>query len=479
MDITSGGDVQFGADSCFSYRHVRSAGDGPISHDPQYFISQDKINAVRERIAEARKKPPAQFKAPIPQAAVDACNQSWDAANENKKKADLKQYDSSGIFAMTCRHSQVLFLCDIDTPVANNSFNMFPILSEGLRPRVSFVINAMHAYGHQWICQLIYSPRLHRGAGLSDHEGVERIWSRIRKLIPLTRHQWKSRRIWTLDQYIAFINDEGRDSLGVWIGHQQKNLTKKQEGALKTQIDGIERSITEAKASITNAGASTQSINLLKSLEATHDTLSSQADALYTSLNIHGAFPELKDLPLEFVTTLVLMDNLKKSIRQRAVGSFLEWESLRRAVKGHREAPGTKMYQATSKAIAKRQPALLRSVAKFNSYCAALEDLRPTTCDIQIPPPLATDLTSLRNDPYLQQDVWMAPSGGPPPRWLSDENVWDGIRSLHVADRCVEEAVRLNAERRNLRIWLDEELAIVARTMITAGEFFSYRYILF
>ncbi|KAJ7745942.1 hypothetical protein DFH07DRAFT_748628, partial [Mycena maculata] len=553
--LADGGDVQFGADGCFSYRHVRSAGDGPISHDPQYFISQDKINAVRERIAEARKKPPARFKAPIPQAAVDACNQSWDAANENKKKADPKQYDSSGIFAMTCRHSQVLFLCDIDTPgerqeyivacleevnsllppqatvlqaydvgcVADNSFNMFPILSEGLRPRVGFVINAMHAYGHQWICQLIYSPRLRRGAGLSDHEGVERIWSRIRKLIPLTRHQWKSRRIWTLDQYIAFINDEGRVSLGVWIGRQQKNLTKKQEGALKvlrdcqipeselrrqwqaqkeaqisvrsyaptrlrhelekiialqTQIDGVERSIAEAKASITSAGASTQSINLLKSLEATHDTLSSQADALYTSLNIHGAFPELKDLPLEFVTTLVLMDNLKKSIRQRAVGSFLEWESLRRAVKGRREAPGTKMYQATSKAIAKRQPALLRSVAKFNSYCAALEDLRPMTCDIPIPPPLATDLTSLLNDPYLQQDVWMAPSGGPPPRWLSDEDVRDGIRSLHVADRCVEEAVRLNAERRNLRIWLDEELAIVARAMITAGEFFSYWYIL-
>ncbi|KAJ7723854.1 hypothetical protein DFH07DRAFT_759343 [Mycena maculata] len=543
--LVDGGDVQFGADGCFSYWHVRSAGDGPISHDPQYFISQDKVNKVRERIAKARKKPPARFKAPIPQAAVDACNQSWDAANENKKKADPKQYDSSGIFAMTCRHSQVLFLCDIDTPrerqeyivacleevnshlppqatvlqaydvgcVAYNSFNKFSILSEGLRPRVDFVINTMHAYGHQWICQLIYSPRLRRRAGLSDHEGVERIWSRIRKLIPLTRHQWKSRRIWTLDQYIAFVNDEGCDSLGTWIERQRKNLTKKQGGALKvlqdcqipeselrlqwqaqkeaqtsvqsyaptrlrhelekiialqTQIDGVENSIAEAKTSITSAGASTQSLALLKSLEATHETLSSQAEVLYTSLNLHGMFPELKDLPLEFVTTLVLMDNLKKSIRQRVVGSFLEWESLRRAVKGRREAPGTKMYQATSKAIAKCEPALLRSVAKFNGYCAALEDLRPTTCDIPIPPPLATDLTGLRNDPYLQQDVWMALSGGAPPRWLSDENVRDGIRSLHVADRCAEEAVQLNVERRNLRTWLDQELAIVAYAMISA-----------
>ncbi|KAJ7738454.1 hypothetical protein DFH07DRAFT_966042 [Mycena maculata] len=398
--LSDGGDVQFGADGCFSYRHVRSAGDGPISHDPQYFISKDKVN----------------------------------------KATILEAYN------VGC--------------VADNSFNMFSILSEGLHAHVGFIINAMHAYSHQWICQLVYSPRLRRGAGLSDHKGVEHIWSRIRRLIPLTRHQWKSRRIWTLDQYMAFVNDEGRDGLGTWIERQRKNLTKKQSGALKvlrecqipeselclqwqaqkaaqtsvrsyaptrlrhelekiialqTQIDAVEKSIAEAKASITSAGASTHSITLLKGLEATHETLSSQADALYTSLNIHGVFPELKDLPLE-------------------------------------EAPGTKMYQATSKAIAKRQSALLRSVAKFNRYCAALEDLQPAMCDISIPPPLATDLTGLCNDPYLQQDVWMAPSGGAPPRWLSDEN----------------EAVRLNAERKNLRSWLDEELNIITHAMLVA-----------
>jgi hypothetical protein len=28
------------------------------------------------------------------------------------------------------------------------------------------------------------------GCGLTDGEGIERIWSRIRKLIPITRNQW-------------------------------------------------------------------------------------------------------------------------------------------------------------------------------------------------------------------------------------------------------------------------------------------------
>jgi len=46
----------------------------------------------------------------------------------------------------------------------------------------------MHAYAHQWSCQLEYSPRMHEGMGLTYGEGVERLWSRLRTLIPIARH---------------------------------------------------------------------------------------------------------------------------------------------------------------------------------------------------------------------------------------------------------------------------------------------------
>jgi len=46
---------------------------------------------------------------------------------------------------------------------------------------------AMHAYGHQWTCQLVYNPRLCPGMGLTDGEGVERLWSHLRQLIGITR----------------------------------------------------------------------------------------------------------------------------------------------------------------------------------------------------------------------------------------------------------------------------------------------------
>jgi hypothetical protein len=114
--IFSGGDVILGADGCFSYRHLRSAGDGPISYDPNYFLSPEKVHRARDKVAEAWKKAPAKNKSPVPNEAVDGCKETWDAANEKKQKADPKRYDSSGIFAMTCRHSQVLFLANIDTP---------------------------------------------------------------------------------------------------------------------------------------------------------------------------------------------------------------------------------------------------------------------------------------------------------------------------------------------------------------------------
>ena len=52
---------------------------------------------------------------------------------------------------------------------------------------IQFVTTAMHAYGHQWACQLAYNPHLCRGLGLMDGEGVERTWSQLRKLVGVVR----------------------------------------------------------------------------------------------------------------------------------------------------------------------------------------------------------------------------------------------------------------------------------------------------
>ncbi|KAJ7677529.1 hypothetical protein B0H17DRAFT_1139544 [Mycena rosella] len=84
--LSEGNDVQLSADGCFSYRHLRSAGDGLISYDPSYFISKEKVDTIRERIATTRRQKPAPITPSISQEAIDACEASRDAANEKKQK---------------------------------------------------------------------------------------------------------------------------------------------------------------------------------------------------------------------------------------------------------------------------------------------------------------------------------------------------------------------------------------------------------
>ncbi|KAK6974534.1 hypothetical protein R3P38DRAFT_2584088 [Favolaschia claudopus] len=540
--LTDGGDVQLGGDACFSYVHPKSAGDGRILFKPKYFLPKATVDAVKRRLKAARKTPNANPKRRLPKEVIDSCEESWEAANEKKKKkANGDRYDASGVFVLTCRHGQVIFMANVDTPgeqqcyiialleevlsmlpaeatvlqaydvacITDHSLDLFPILLPSVRSRVSFVINGMHAYGHQWACQLVYSPRFRVGMGLADHECVERFWSRIRKLIPITRGQWNSRRIWMLDEYADFVANESRTALGNWIHRQQeKNLTLKYRTAsktfdecgvtdhelrnqwaaqkvaqtsirahaparlrreldkvllLQTQIDAVEKAVEDTKKTLKDTKASQHTLSILSGLEVTREQLSTEAEALYGSLNIQDTFPELRELPLEFAQTLLALRDLKINIRKRATGSFMEWETLDRAVSGRREALGTKLHQTTRKAITKRQPALLKAIAKFNAGCATLEKLSPPNSSIPIPSPLSTQLNGLRNDPSLHEDVWITPSEGPIPRWLNDEDVRDGIRSLHVLDRCAEEVIRLNSERDNLKRWLVEEKNVVRR----------------
>jgi len=78
--------------------------------------------------------------------------------------------------------SVILLQCNISL------YNVqYDILPDSIMTRLRFTTSAMHAYGHQWACQLNYNPRLRPGLGLTDGEGVERLWSKLRKLIPLTR----------------------------------------------------------------------------------------------------------------------------------------------------------------------------------------------------------------------------------------------------------------------------------------------------
>ncbi|KAJ7828415.1 hypothetical protein B0H13DRAFT_1917104 [Mycena leptocephala] len=493
--LDSGGDVQLGADGCFSYRHLCSAGDGPIGYTP---LS-------------------------IPQDVIDGCESTFEAANEKTQKGNSKRYDTASVFLMTCRHGQILFFCNIYTPgeqqqyivasleelarhlppkatilqaynircVIDHSANKYPILGESLCKNIRFIINHMHSYQHRWLCQLIYGPRFALGAGLADHEDVERIWSRTRKMVPLTRSQWnlgawiecqeKKLRtmLWAVlrtfhecrvtEEELRHHWEDQKEAQMSMHSHAPAHLQHELDKVLtlQTQIDSVEKAISDAKQEIAGSNPPLNTVSLIWRLEVTHEKLSQEAEDLYASLNISKSFPDLAELPRAFTHTLLIVHDLKIVIRRCAIASFQEWEELDRAVAGRREplVQGTKLYQATRRAIAKCQPALLKLIGKFNDSCEKLDRLCPVGCPIPIPAPLPTQLNALRSDSSLHEDVCISPNPGGIPAWLTDDNVRDGLQSLHTIDRCREEANRLNLDRVNLKLWLDNEHLIVVKAL--------------
>ncbi|KIM38191.1 hypothetical protein M413DRAFT_30325 [Hebeloma cylindrosporum] len=538
--LEDGGDFQICTDGNFHHRHLISGGSSIPFHDPKHIIPKAFVDETGEKIIKARKLLPKRRKCPVPDEAIDDCEESYDAANGDKKKAAGEaRYDDYGWMSLVCRHDIPLFFANIDTPgeqqkyaialilwfakhvpknatfsvlydiacVVDRSVNKFDILPADLLNRVQFVTTAMHVYGHQWACQLAYNPRLCRGLGLTDGEGVERIWSRLRKMVGIVRTSSVARRIWLTDRQLSSIAHDLRDDLGDWIRRRLKQGIQKQgekakeflktitvsNAELQTQwemqkgaqmslrshaparlkkeldtvltlqgdLDAVEKAIQTAKVALSASSAPSQSASILVGLEEMHDQLSEKVEELYVSLNIHESYPDLQGVGIDFVRTLLMARDLKVNIRKRAIGSFFEWDRLDQAVGGRSNPLGTKLHQHTRKAIAKRQPALMRSIRKFNLYCEKLENLYEPTSNIPLPLPLPTKLMELRDNSSLMEDVWITPSNENLPMWLEDSEVREGIRAMLKAERCVEEQRRLGMESDNLCRWFGREIGAV------------------
>ncbi|KAG2139317.1 hypothetical protein DEU56DRAFT_735682 [Suillus clintonianus] len=534
--IDQGGDIHVATDGNFHHRHRRSAGDCPRFYEPTYFLPKQFVDAVGCRIDAQRKRPPKAHTPIVPDVAIDLCENAYEAADGKKQKAAMDSFDNTGLMALICRHDIPLFFANIDSPgeqqkysvaliehlftllppqatvatlydvgcVLARSLSKFEILPRDVLSRLRFATTAMHAYGHEWACQLVHNPRMCIGLGLSDGEGTERLWSRFVRLIGVERSSSRQRRIWLIDRQATAIGSEMKADLGDWIKRRLKRGIKDQGSAalnvlnrcetsvedlrtqwadqrqsqlsirahaparLKKELDTVlalqadldvsDRALQATRTMLEKEAASGDTLDVLASLQRGHERLMTKVEALYSSLNVHDRFPELDGVNLDFVRVLLMARDLKMNIRKRAIASFFEWDKLDRAVGGSQQTLGTKLHQHTRKAIAKRQPALMTAIRQFNSYCERLESLYDPAWNIPLPTPLPTKLAELRGDQTLMQDIWVVPSVGEVPRWLEDSDVRDGIRALLKRDRCQEEQKRLGMEADNLCRFFGEEL---------------------
>ncbi|KAI1782383.1 hypothetical protein LXA43DRAFT_1068847 [Ganoderma leucocontextum] len=441
--------------------HNVAAGESPWFYEPKYFISKEQVDAMDARIATARSRPPRQHQSQVPESALDECEKSYEAADEKKEKTHGTKFDDTGLMALVCRHDIVLFLANVDTPgeqqkygialidhlfthlpeqatvvvfydigcVLDRSLHRFDILSSAIMNRLLFATSVMHAYGHQWACQLVYNPRLREGLGLTEGEGTERVWSKFRKLIGVT---WSSANLSTwirgrlkngvearglaADEYLSETTVSVKELRAQWSQQREAQLSIKNHAPAKLKRE------LDAKA-ISEDASNTEAYRFFESLCRTHNETVGKVEELYSSLNVTDAFPEIQGLPLEFVRTLLMARDLKINIRKRAIGTFFEWDKLDRA-------SGTKLHQQTRKAISKRTPALLTAIRKFNQYCATMKKLYKPEWDFPLPNELPEELNALWEDSSLLADVWVTRVTPTIPQWLEDADVRTGIRAV-------------------------------------------------
>ena len=195
------------------------------------------MDAIGRHIACAHQRPSKLSQLTVPDEAIDQCKASYEAADGQKQKTAMDNFDDTGVMALICRHDIPLFFANIDTPGEQQKYSvalishLFSLLPYQANIVVLYDVGCVLACSLSWVsfsihsfsvlkahiysltflnnksclnfalqpppcmlmamsgCQLVYNPRVASGLGLSDGEGTKRLWSRFIKLIGI---EWVS-----------------------------------------------------------------------------------------------------------------------------------------------------------------------------------------------------------------------------------------------------------------------------------------------
>lgn len=204
-----------------------SGRDPPLRHPRSVFVTEEELEAARllvekacgkHQAPRASRSDPVEPGMKVAASVLDACSDSFKAADENQTKTSSTYFIDTGLMALLCRHDRVLWLANMTTPGEQQFYaialiiKLFKALPQHTTvgilydigcqlhcscmkwdfipqyiDRIIWGISVFHAYGHQWPCQLVYHPRKCVGFGLSDGEGCERFWSSIQAVVPSLR----------------------------------------------------------------------------------------------------------------------------------------------------------------------------------------------------------------------------------------------------------------------------------------------------
>ncbi|KAH9822492.1 hypothetical protein DFH28DRAFT_1049759 [Melampsora americana] len=227
-------------------RHLAASVEKTLPVTPSLFIPPEQLESMRQSIDSN----PTQADSGE---MVDPCTDQHTAANDIRGKKDWKGNDDTGLAGMACRHDQILrfinivqsgekciypltlinwilketqglenenedeatgkkiaILYDIGCNIQKGIERRNQFVEERDQDRLMFGTSLFHSYVHEWSCQLLYNPRLNEGWGLSDGEGLERIWSLLAVLVGILRYSTKQHRLTALNFLAMHINEKGR-----------------------------------------------------------------------------------------------------------------------------------------------------------------------------------------------------------------------------------------------------------------------------
>ncbi|PLW33701.1 hypothetical protein PCASD_10315 [Puccinia coronata f. sp. avenae] len=225
-------------DGNFQHRHhIKASRDYEPLETPRIFLPSSEFTEMRAiiRAKEIELCPPAK---------ADRCADSHKAADDKRNESTWKGCDDTGLMGCCCRHDAAIYVGNIYKsdeqrclPVAmikrlltdceaNRRIGVLydigcsldkymqarDLLGED-QARITFGTSVFHAYVHNWLCQLDYHPRLNNGWGLSDGEGLERLWSYLSAL---------------------YHNMKGQSDLPKWLKRKFLQATKRRNKAKLT-----------------------------------------------------------------------------------------------------------------------------------------------------------------------------------------------------------------------------------------------------
>ncbi|KAF9231673.1 hypothetical protein BU15DRAFT_90847 [Melanogaster broomeanus] len=498
-------------DACFTQKRSRNARND-VTNDPPnptqtIFISEFDVKAMEAHVEDCRRVNGGRKRSrvlaangdgyengmKIPMSVLDACGDSFVAADEKREKASTRYFADTGLMAMLCRHDRVLWLVNMTSAgekqyyalaLLQRLFDHLPsdmsvgllydigcqlerscrkwrFLSGAVLSRLHFAIAVFHAYGHQWACQVIYHPRKCVGFGLSDGEGCERLWSFLKPLIPVLRVSGFHQRLFVLDYQVRHLHTKSLECFGDWLHRRWMHCRKKMASttealALLDVEESVLRDQWAAQVAYQTAPLARQAknkgeeeINRVLALEKVLEHQQIVIDDLEYQLAVNSVC-DVTDLNIRLVearrklaTTTTLVEKrravlgvrmnaraLKTRIRERLRQRKFELERLERAYRTTTNE--NKLQDNVQAAIRRREPTILKLVSNYNTLCKQLH----TLIDVGTAPPGAIVPPCISREGIFQLDV--------------DDDLWQDIGlddattdpPLWLADECVRMGIR-------------------------------------